>query len=255
MTGSARDFYDSLAADYHRIFPDWEASMARQAAALDGLVRRELGAGAHKLLDCACGIGTQAIGLARAGHRVVGSDLSPVAATRAAAEAAARGIGLPALAADMRRLPFRAGAFDAVVCADNSLAHLLTAQDLAAALREMRRVLRPGGLLLLTLRDYDDIRRARPVSSPPQVSHGADGRSITFQLWHWHDDGERYDQEYFQLVPDGAGWQVRVRRATSWALTRSEVSAAAAAVGFTDLTWHSPDASGYYQPVLAARAS
>lgn len=202
---SARDFYDSLAADYHRVFPDWDASIARQAAVLDGLVRRELGPGPHRLLDCACGIGTQAIGLARAGHRVVGSDLSPVAATRAAAESADRGVVLATAAADMRQLPFRPDTFDAVVCADNSLAHLLSAQDLAAALRGMRRVLRDGGLLLLTLRDYDDIRRTRPATSPPQVSHGSDGRSITFQLWHWHDDGERYDQEYFQLVPDGEG--------------------------------------------------
>lgn len=254
MSDSARDFYDSLAADYHRIFPDWDASMTRQAAALDALVRRELGAGPHRLLDCACGIGTQAIGLARAGHRVVGSDLSPVAAARAAVEATARGVALPAMAADMRQLPFGPGAFDVVVCADNSLAHLLSAQDVAAALREMRRVLTDDGLLLLTLRDYDDLRRTRPVSTPPQVSRGTDGRSITFQLWHWHDDGERYDQEYFQLVPEGEGWKVRVRRATSWALSREEVTDAATAAGFTDLAWRMPDSSGFHQPVLAARA-
>lgn len=257
MAGSpARDFYDSLAADYHRIFPDWDASIARQAAALDTLLRGQLGTpGPHRLLDCACGIGTQAIGLARAGHRVVGSDLSPVAATRASKEAAARGADLRTVTADMRQLPFEAGAFDAVVCADNSIAHLLTAQDLEAALRDMRRVLTDEGLLLLTLRDYDEARRTRPVSVPPQVSHDPDGRSITFQLWHWHDDGERYDQEYFQLVPAGDGWEVRVRRATSWALTRSQVSAAATASGFTGLTWHMPDAGGFYQPVLTARAA
>ena len=255
MTGSARDFYDSLAADYHRIFPDWDASMARQAAALDTLLGRELGTGPRKVLDCACGIGTQAIGLARAGHQVVGSDLSPVAAARAAVEAAARGVALPAAAADMRRLPFGSGAFDVVVCADNSLAHLLSARDVAAALREMRRVLTDDGLLLLTLRDYDDLRRTRPASAPPQVSHGTDGRSITFQLWHWHGDGERYDQEYFQLVPDAEGWEVRVRRTTSWALTRSEVTEAVTAAGFTDVTWHMPDTSGFHQPVLVARAS
>ena len=252
---SVRDFYDSLAADYHRIFPDWDASMARQAAALDTLVRGELGTGPRKLLDCACGIGTQAIGLARAGHGVVGSDVSPAAATRAAAEAAARGVVLPAVAADMRQLPFRVGEFDAVVCADNSLAHLLTPQDVGAALRDMRRVLRSDGLLLLTLRDYDELRRTRPAAAPPQVSHGADGRSITFQLWHWHDDGERYDQEYFQLVPEGEGWEVRVRRTTSWALTRTQVTGAVAAAGFADITWHAPETSGFYQPVLAARAS
>ncbi|MFV8183044.1 class I SAM-dependent methyltransferase [Streptomyces sp. AF1B] len=255
MTHSARDFYDSLAADYHRIFPDWDASIARQAAALDGLLRHELGPGPHRLLDCACGIGTQAIGLACAGHRVVGSDLSPVAVTRAATEAAARGARLPTTAADMRQLPFRTGAFDAVVCADNSLAHLQTTDDLTAALTDMRRALRDDGLLLLTLRDYDEARRTHPTSVPPQVSHDSDGRSITFQLWHWHDDGEHYDLEYFQLVPAGDGWEVRVRRATSWALTRNQVSAAATESGFTALTWHTPDTSGFYQPVLTARAA
>ena len=84
-TSLVRDFYDSLAPDHHRIFPDWDASMTRQAAAPDSLISRRLGPGPHRLLDCSCGIGTQAIGLARAGHRVVGGDLSPVAAARAAA--------------------------------------------------------------------------------------------------------------------------------------------------------------------------
>ncbi|WP_406444403.1 hypothetical protein OHB14_36300 [Streptomyces sp. NBC_01613] len=32
---STRDFYDDLAPDYHLIFPDWDASMRRQAAAQD----------------------------------------------------------------------------------------------------------------------------------------------------------------------------------------------------------------------------
>ncbi|MEV0208905.1 class I SAM-dependent methyltransferase [Streptomyces sp. NPDC050788] len=255
MTHPARDFYDSLAADYHRIFPDWDTSITRQAAPLDALLHRELGPGPHQLLDCACGIGTQAIGLARAGHGVVGSDLSPVAVARAATEAAARGARLRTVAADMRQLPFHPGAFDAVVCADNSLAHLLTTGDLEAALTELRRVLVDDGLLLLTIRDYDEARRTHPTSVPPQVSHNADGRSITFQLWHWHDDGEHYDQEYFQLVPAGDGWEVRVRHATSWALTRDQVAAAAAASGFTALTWHTPETSGFYQPVLTARAA
>ncbi|MFJ9535959.1 class I SAM-dependent methyltransferase [Streptomyces sp. NPDC101225] len=256
MTRPIRDFYDSLAADYHRVFPDWDASIVRQAAALDGLLRRELGGtGPYRLLDCACGIGTQAIGLARAGHRVVGSDLSPAAAARAAEEAAARGVELRTAAADMRQLPFRDGMFDAVLCADNSIAHLLTRQDLRAAMREMRRVLGADGLLLLTLRDYDEARRTRPASVPPQVSHASDGRTITFQLWHWHDDGERYDQEYFQLLPDGDGWEVRVRHATSWALPRSEVTEAVRAAGFTGPTWHAPADTGFYQPVCVARAA
>ncbi|MFJ2158342.1 class I SAM-dependent methyltransferase [Streptomyces sp. NPDC087856] len=254
MTPSVREFYDALAADYHLIFPDWDASMTAQARALDAVVRARLGAGPHRVLDCSCGIGTQAIGLARVGHRVVGSDLSPAAVARAAAEAAARGAVLPVTVADMRELPYREAVFDAVVCADNSLPHLLTADDIRTALAGMRRVLRDGGLLLLTVRDYDEIRAARPTSTPPQVSTTARGRAVTFQLWHWHDDGERYDLEHFQLVPatDG-GWEVRVRRTAYWALTRAELSDAVADSGFSGVSWHEPEASGFYQPILTAR--
>jgi hypothetical protein len=61
-------FYDDLALDYHLIFADWEASIARQAEALAPL----LGA-AETVLDAACGIGTQALGLARAGFAVTAS--------------------------------------------------------------------------------------------------------------------------------------------------------------------------------------
>ena len=254
MTSSVREFYDALAADYHLIFPDWDASMARQAAALDGVVRARLGAGPHQVLDCSCGIGTQAIGLAGVGRRVTGSDLSPVAVARAAVEAAARGVRLPVTVADMRALPFRAAAFDVVVCADNSLAHLLTVGDVGTALASMRRVLRDDGLLVLSVRDYDGIRAARPPSAPPQVSTTAQGRVITFQLWHWHEDGERYDLEHFQLVPgEGGGWEVRVRRTAYWALTRGELSAAVADAGFAEVSWHDPGESGFYQPVLTAR--
>ncbi|MEW2399241.1 class I SAM-dependent methyltransferase [Streptomyces sp. NPDC046862] len=250
---SVRDFYDGLAPDYHLIFRDWDASMARQAAVLDELFRRHPGPGSRRVLDCSCGIGTQAIGLALAGHKVVGSDLSPVAAGRASAEAADRGISLPVAAADMRLLPFASSGFDVVVCADNALPHLLSAQDVRAALLEMRRVLRDEGLLVLTVRAYDEDRRTRPVSAPPQVSDTPEGRVITFQLWNWHTDGERYDVEHFQIHPAADTWEVRVRRTTYWALTRRQVTALVAEAGFTDITWHTPDSTGFYQPVLTAR--
>jgi SAM-dependent methyltransferase len=253
MSASVRDFYDDLAPDYHQIFPDWDKSMARQGGVLDELVRDRLGAGPHKVLDCSCGIGTQAIGLALRGHQVVGSDLSPRAAARAATEAAARGAVLPAAAADMRLLPFASSAFDVVVCADNSLPHLLSAQDVEQALLGMRRVLRDGGLLVITVRSYDEARRTRPASTPPQVAEASDGKVISFQLWNWHEDGERYDLEHFQLVPAADTWTVRHRRTTYWALTRAQSTRFVAEAGFTDITWHTPESTGFYQPVLTAR--
>ena len=60
---SVERFYDELAPFYHLIFPDWEASIRRQAEALDGVIRERWGDGRLSILDVACGIGTQALGL------------------------------------------------------------------------------------------------------------------------------------------------------------------------------------------------
>jgi hypothetical protein len=61
-------FYDGFADDYHLAYGgDWDAAVAQQGAALDALIRGALPAAAD-VLDCSCGIGTQAIGLARIGY-------------------------------------------------------------------------------------------------------------------------------------------------------------------------------------------
>ncbi|MGW5663936.1 class I SAM-dependent methyltransferase [Streptomyces sp. NPDC003758] len=250
---SVAHFYDELADYYHLIYSDWDASIRRQGDALDALIGQDCAA----VHDCSCGIGTQAIGLALRGHRVTGTDLSPRAAARAAREAARQNLSLCTAAADMRRLPFPDGQFDVVVCADNSLPHLLTEQDVRAALAEMRRVLRPAGLLLVSTRPYDDLLRDRPASTPPQVHQAADGeeRTVTFQLWHWHDDGEHYDLEHFQLLPAGGEWRVQVRRTTYWALGQDRLAGLAAEAGFADPGWRMPQETGFFQPLLVARAS
>ena len=67
--------YDSLASTYHYLYPDWEREVTIQAAALIGLLGTPpKGA---TIADTACGIGTQLVGLADAGYRMFGSDISP----------------------------------------------------------------------------------------------------------------------------------------------------------------------------------
>ncbi|WP_394616358.1 methyltransferase domain-containing protein [Lentzea sp. JNUCC 0626] len=235
MTGA---FYDDLSGTYHLMFPDWDASMARQAAQLAEFIP----AGA-RVLDCACGIGTQAIGLALRGYEVVGADLSPMAASRAVVEASARGVTVPAFAADMRALPFADGSFDVVLAADNALPHLLTAGDVLLALREMRRVLRLGGRIILSTRDYDAIRADRPLATPPSVGPG---RVVWFQLWNW--DGDQYELEMFRL-DEADSWRVVVGKARYWAITRHEITALAERAGFGYVEW---SLHAYYQPLLVA---
>jgi len=70
MAEGVKNFYDQLASNYHLIFEDWEASIRRQAAVLGAILERECGpASTVKVLDCACGIGTQALGLAKLDFR------------------------------------------------------------------------------------------------------------------------------------------------------------------------------------------
>jgi hypothetical protein len=56
--------YDELAEYHHLIFADWNASIEWQASVLGPLLEREAGVRHLRILDCACGIGTQALGLA-----------------------------------------------------------------------------------------------------------------------------------------------------------------------------------------------
>jgi SAM-dependent methyltransferase len=246
--------YDDLAADYERLFPDWRESSRRQGAALDRLISAELGPGPRTVLDAAAGIGTQALALAELGHRVAATDLSGAALRRAASKDTS-GRRLAGVAvADMRLLPIADASVDVVVCADNSLPHLLTAADVVAALRAMRRVTVPGGLVLVSTRDYDVLRRDRPAATPVQVSRAGDRRTATFQLWTWHDDGERYDYEHLMVTGDGTDdWRVGRRTGTYWALTRAELSALASDAGLVGVRWVLPAESGFFQPLLLAR--
>jgi hypothetical protein len=57
------------------------------------------------------------------------------------------------------------------------------------------------------------------------------------------------------LRPDAAGWTAAVRSTTYRALRRAELTAALHAGGFTGVAWLMPAESGYYQPVVVARAA
>ena len=239
--GALRASYDDLAADYERIFPDWRESSRRQGAALDALISAEFPdrPGPRRVLDCAAGIGTQALALAELGHRVIASDVSFQALRRLVDGERARSSRLSsgAVVADMRTLPFADASAEVVICADNSLPHLLTGADVVAALREMRRVAVPGGLVLVSTRDYDELRRTRPGATPVQVSRDDAGLTATFQVWTWHDDGRHYDYEHLMLTGDGVGWKVGHRTGTYWALTQAELSALAVEAGLIGVRW------------------
>jgi ubiquinone/menaquinone biosynthesis C-methylase UbiE len=245
------DFYDDLAAVYDRLYPDWEVACREQGDTLDELLCRHLGPGPHRILDAAVGIGTQVLGLAVHGHELYGTDVSPGAVRRARAECAQRRVDAAIGMADMRALPFAGGSFDAVVCVDNAIAHLMSADGVTAALRELRRVTRSHGLVVVTTRDYDQARQTHPPGTLPQVWSRPDGQTtVTFQVWAWRADGQRYDLQHFQLIGDGQEWRVAQRTACYWAVTREELLDCADRAGFATARWLLPAESGFFQPAL-----
>jgi glycine/sarcosine N-methyltransferase len=197
-------------------------------------VRERWGLGVHAVLDAAAGIGTQALGLAGSGYSVCGSDLSLGALLRARREAAGRRRPLRLAAGDLRALPWRDAAFDLVLACDNSLPHLLGDGEIATALARCRRCLRPGGGLLLSVRDYPPPPPPGTVEVRPYgVRHEGDRRVVAFQLWEW--DGPCYDLSLALIETDGDGGATGRRpqaarpkncgsRASSWRRTSKTVA-------------------------------
>jgi glycine/sarcosine N-methyltransferase len=171
------------------MFQDWAQSVRRQSGILGPLIEREIPGRPLRILDCACDIGTQSLGLALRAHALWGVDLSKAAIRRARREARQWGLSIRFKVADMRDLSSlpQAG-FDAILSADNALPHLLTEQDLAAVAQQIAGKLRPGGLFVASIRDYDQILKRHPAMPQPAFFEDGVYRRIYHQVWDWTDD-------------------------------------------------------------------
>jgi glycine/sarcosine N-methyltransferase len=244
-------FYDDLADSYHLLFDDWNQSIARQAGILGPLLERYTGKTAPYILDCACGIGTQALGLAMRGHTVVASDFSYRAVERARRETTQRDLNISFHQADMRNLSaIPESGFDAVLVADNALPHLLSRSDLEQALAEMAKKLTPAGVLVATLRDYDSLISTRPSTQQPAFYGQEVNQRILHQVWKWR--GSEYDMHLYITLKTKAGWEVKHFTTTYRALLRTHLNEALEAAGFAKTVWLDSRTTSFYQPAVIA---
>lgn len=252
MSTDTAGFYDDLAEHYHLIFEDWGLSIERQAGALGPLLENKLARGPLKILDCACGIGTQAIGIAQRGHTVVATDLSKAAVRRAAREARKLGLDIKFHVADMRDLSaLPKSDFDAVLVGDNSLPHLLSDEDLSQALENISIRLKPGGFLLATIRDYDSLLSTRPTFQGLTFYSENETRRIVHQVWDW--DRNQYEVHLYLTWNSASLWTSKHYASRYRAITRAELTQGLESHGFKEIEWLMPEATAFYQPIVLAR--
>lgn len=252
MADKVLSFYDLLADYYHLIFEDWDRSIQQQAMVLGSVIAQELPGQHLRILDCACGIGTQSLGLAALGHHLVGCDLSPAEVTRAAREAQQRGLNIEFHVSDMTNLKeIPEAEFDVVSAFDNALPHLRS-NELIQAVRAMAHRLNPGGLFIASIRDYDSLLEERPAMQKPAFFGDVGSRRIIHQVWDWTEAAE-YTLHLYITVEADQGWRTHHFISEYRCVKRQELSDALRLAGFQEPVWLMPAESGYYQPLVLAK--
>lgn len=111
------------------------------------------------ILDMCCGQGRHVLELARRGFQnLYGVDRSHYLISRARRTAKRQGSSVTFREGDARKLRFRDNHFDFVFLGGNSFGYFETAEDDLAVLAELRRVLKPGGQLLIDFTDGNYLR-------------------------------------------------------------------------------------------------
>ncbi len=199
--------------DAYAPFYDWEN--ARTLGRRDVSFWQRLAASVQgRVLELGCGTGRVSLPLARAGVDLVGIDRSAAMLTRLAHQLSKSRIRqLRVLRGDIRALPFRDGAFNAVLAPYGVLQSLISPRDLKAALASVARVLRRGGLFAVDLvpdvatwREYTNRRRfqgrvnGEKLTLFESVRRDRARRLTTFEERFVVGSGRRSREHRFDLV-------------------------------------------------------
>ncbi len=199
--------YETLADVYEWLMPDAKLTPDGSVAAFAEVVRSLPAHG--RVLDCSCGSGQLAVGLAALGLDVVASDASAAMVRRTQSLAAEYGVSLLTLQSAWQGLLglLEPGTFDLVMCVGNSLVHAQGASGRSAALATMSRLLRPGGRLVLTSRTWELVRAGGTrLDVRDKVIRRRGQEGVLIYSWQMQDDwDDEHHLEIAVLLIDGDG--------------------------------------------------
>lgn len=192
----SRSFYAQLGAEglANRTRPEWDEKII---AALIEMLPRDA-----RVLDVGCGYGRIALPLAQAGYEVEGLDLSEnlIEAARRAADAEGLRVGFTV--GSMTSLPYPSESFDAAICLWSVFNELLEEDEQTGAIREMWRVLGPGGVGVI---------EGRPYTEPSEADIESGARRGPEHRVEWGlvegilNPHYRHDERSFSRICDAAG--------------------------------------------------
>lgn len=137
------------------LFEPWSRELIKRAQVWKG----------DRVLDVACGTGIVACRIAATGATVTGLDAAADRIERAKQRASEEGVGVKWLEGTAEALPFRQPAFDLVTCQYG----LPFFSDRALALREMRRVIAPGGRVVIAT--WGAVEQQGPYAAIDELVH------------------------------------------------------------------------------------
>jgi SAM-dependent methyltransferase len=214
-------------ADYLRSSGLLEERAERESEEVAACLALEPGA---RILDLAGGYGRIAVPLARRGYRLTVLDLSAEFLRRGQERAAAAGVAIEWLHADLRDVP-PSGDFDAVISLFSSFGYFQQDEENERVLHAVGKALRPGGQFLLDMIHREPVVRSEPfyhwVEAPDAITLDethfdlATGRSNTQRIFRDLRTGERKDYSF----------SVRL-------FTPAEYRQMLARAGFTEVLFH-----------------
>ena len=243
--------YDSFSANYDR-FVNWPGRLSMELPFIQQQLRLVSLSqnGDVSILDAACGTGMHAIALAKLGFIASGADLSAGMIQKARLNAQADGLAVRFEAVGFVGLAALLGkyAFDAVLCLGNSLPHLLSLSDLAAALADFAACIKPGGLLLIQNRNFDAVLSRQERWMEPQ-SHREGGQEWIFlRFYDFLPNGLLSFNILTLQREDQAAWTQSVVESLLYPLRQVELSQTLAAAGFRDITLYGNLAGAPFDP-------
>ncbi len=246
-----QNFYDNLATQYDKLFLDWEQTTKEQAVILNKIFEDNGFDYSSKILDCACGIGTQAIGLACLGYSVTASDISNGELAEAKARAEKANVKIPFENADFCALSKTfTELFDIVIAMDNALPHMLSGEDLEKAIKSITNQIKENGIFVGSIRDYDALLKNKPPYSPPYIHKTDKGQCVSFQTWEWNEDNYKLIQ---YIIEDNELLKISRFECQYRATRREEMTNLFIKSGCKNVSWLFPEETGFYQPIVIAK--